>query len=255
MICKLNNPETAASLFENWQETLIWSCLQGVMGEIYADSREKPGSAMALIGDFCFLAGSPNKELAAYKPADCKKEFIIMVPQTKEWEPVIEEAYQEKAKKTVRYAIKKEPSVFNTEKLRQAVHCLPPEYTLQMIEEEWFEKCREISWCRDFVSLYSDYEMYRKHGLGVLILKDGEAVAGASSYSGYQGGIEIEIDTRGDYRRRGLACVCASKLILECLARGWYPSWDAQNLWSVALAEKLGYHFEREYTVYEIEGY
>ncbi|MDD6328823.1 MAG: GNAT family N-acetyltransferase, partial [Lachnospiraceae bacterium] len=34
-----------------------------------------------------------------------------------------------------------------------------------------------------------------------------------------------------------------------------YPSWDAQNKWSVGLAEKLGYHFSHEYTAYEINGY
>ena len=41
-------------------------------------------------------------------------------------------------------------------------------------------------------------------------------------------------------------------LILECLERGWYPSWDAQNKESVALAEKLGYHFDYEYVAYEV---
>jgi hypothetical protein len=34
-----------------------------------------------------------------------------------------------------------------------------------------------------------------------------------------------------------------------------HPSWDAYNRWSVALAEKLGYHFDHEYTAYEIYGY
>ena len=64
------------------------------------------------------------------------------------------------------------------------------------------------------------------------------------------GGIEIE--TREDYRRKGLAYICGAKLILECLKREWYPSWDAQNKWSVSLAEKLGYHFAYEYTAYEV---
>ena len=87
------------------------------------------------------------------------------------------------------------------------------------------------------------------------VLKDGELVAGASSYSTYDKGIEIEIDTREDHRRKGLAYVCGAKLILECLEEGLYPSWDAQNKWSVALAEKLGYHFSHEYVAYEIMGY
>lgn len=65
-------------------------------------------------------------------------------------------------------------------------------------------------------------------------------VAGASSYSTYDKGMEIEIDTREDHRRKGLAYVCGAKLILEGLEKVLYPSWDAQNKWSVALAQKLG---------------
>lgn len=60
---------------------------------------------------------------------------------------------------------------------------------------------------------------------------------------------------RIDQRRKGLASVCGAKLILECMKRGLYPSWDAQNKGSVALAEKLGYHFSHEYVAYEIFEY
>lgn len=48
---------------------------------------------------------------------------------------------------------------------------------------------------------------------------------------------------------------CGAKLILECINRNIYPSWDAQNKGSVELAEKLGYHFDKEYIAYEINGY
>lgn len=47
------------SIFEAWNETLIWSCLQGVMGEIYANTNED--GAMALLGDFAFLPESHVK--------------------------------------------------------------------------------------------------------------------------------------------------------------------------------------------------
>jgi len=33
-----------------------------------------------------------------------------------------------------------------------------------------------------------------------------------------------------------------------------YPSWDAQNMISVHLAEKLGYEYDHEYTAYEVSG-
>ena len=51
MVSELKQPQKAAHLFEGWQETMIWSCLQGVMGNIYADASEHPSGAMALLGD------------------------------------------------------------------------------------------------------------------------------------------------------------------------------------------------------------
>ena len=56
MILELKEREKAAPLFMGWQETMIWSCLQGVMGHIYVDSSEEPVSAATVLGDFCFLA-------------------------------------------------------------------------------------------------------------------------------------------------------------------------------------------------------
>ena len=44
----------------------------------------------------------------------------------------------------------------------------------------------------------------------------------------------------------------SAALILLCLEEGLYPSLDAQNMLSVHLAEKLGYEFDHEYTVYEV---
>lgn len=255
MIYEIEKRESVETIFENWQETLIWSCLQGIMGHIYANDMENPTSAMAILGDFCFFAGIPNKELITYKPEWCKQNFIIAVPQNDQWAELLEEYYGDNARQVVRYAIKKEPDIFDKNMLNNIVELLPNEYTIKMMDEESFNYCRKEDWCRDFVSQFSDYQIYKKIGLGVVILKDGVPVSGASSYAAYLDGIEIEIDTKKEYRRKGLALVCGARLILECLDRGLYPSWDAQNLWSVALAEKLGYHFDHEYKAYEIQDY
>lgn len=64
--------------------------------------------------------------------------------------------------------------------------------------------------------------------------------------------IEITIGTKNEYRRKGLALAVASRLILDCAERNIYPRWDASNIESVELAEKLGYHFDKEYEVYSI---
>ena len=255
MIYEVIGTEQVRQLFAGWQETMIWSCLQGVMGHLYADSTENPKSAMAILGDFCFFAGVPNRELVAYKPEWCAQNFLIMTALAPEWFALIETVYGDRAAKVTRYAMKKEPDVFDRKKLIAFSKSLSKEFSLHLIDRETYQTCRKQNWSRDLVSLYSDYEEYEKTGLGVVALLKGEPVAGASSYSSYEGGIEIEIDTRVEHRRKGLATACGARLILECLDRGLYPSWDAQNLWSVALAEKLGYHLDHEYIACEINGY
>lgn len=70
--------ENIKEIFEGWNETIIWSCLSGIMGEIHESLEED--AAMAMLGDFVFLAGEPSEELVRYKPESCKQNFIIMVP-------------------------------------------------------------------------------------------------------------------------------------------------------------------------------
>ncbi len=132
---------------------------------------------------------------------------------------------------------------------------MPEHYKLSMIDERLYQMCKAEKWSADLVLQFPNYGNYRKLGIGAVICKDNIILSGASSYSRYKEGIEIEIDTREEYRRKGLAYVCGAKLILECLKRNLYPSWDAHNKGSVALAEKLGYHYSHTYTAIEIWGY
>jgi GNAT superfamily N-acetyltransferase len=241
-----------AQLFEGWEETLIWSCLQGYMGNAWADNSENPQSAQIITGDFCFFAGIPNIELVRNIPDSFSSKYILMVPHTDEWGTMIEAAYRNSFNKFMRHAIKKEPEVFDRKQLGSNVKNLPFEYAVKMIDKEIFHRTRSEEWSKDLCSQFPSYREYEKYGLGAAILRGDELVSGAASYSVYNGGIEIEIDTKPEYRRRGLALACASKLILECLDRNLYPSWDAANKESVALSEKLGYHFERKYVTYSI---
>lgn len=255
MIYEITDTRKISALFEKWEETLIWSCLQGIMGKVYADSLNTPTSAMAIIGDFTFFAGKPNIELAAYKPDWCTQSFMIMVPQNECWKDIIIRFYGKKAKIVSRYAIKKEPHVFDKRRLERVVASLPEQYALSMIDEQLYQMCKAETWSADLVSQFSSYEKYHELGIGAVVCHNNRIVSGASSYSRYQDGIEIEIDTREEYRRKGLAYVCGAKLILECLKRNLYPSWDAHNKGSVALAEKLGYHYSHTYAAIEIWGY
>ena len=253
MIYKVTETETVAELWKDWQESLVWGAMQGVMGEIYATKTAE--SSMIILGDFAYFAGAPDEELVQFKPDWCTQDFIILVPENEAWARLIERCYGERAKRVMRYAIKKEPGIFDREKLQKLAQAVPEGYEVKLIDEALYRQCRKEAWAWDFVARYDSYELYEKIGLGVAVLKDGEMAAGVSSYSSFREGIEIEIVTKEEHRRKGLATVCAARILLECMDRGWYPSWDAQNLWSVGLAQKLGYHYSHEYPAYEIRGY
>ena len=248
MIYELTDTSKVKHIFEGWNETLIFSCLQKVMGKIFVTDPESPVSAMAYVGCFAFYAGVPDKELVRAKP----KGFVIMTPQNKEWEACIEECFPA-AKKVTRYAIKKDTQ-FDQSFLRSMVRKLPEGYELKEIDKDVYDLCLTDPVTREFVSSFKSKEKYLEIGRGMVIMRSGRIVAGASSYTRYNEGIEIEVDTVKEERRKGLATIVSAALILRCLDEGLYPSWDAQNMDSVHLAEKLGYEFDHEYTAYEVAG-
>ena len=240
----LETNEKAAALFSGWNETMIASCLEGVMGRVF----EAGDAAAAIVGDLAFYGGTPSEELLRFKP-EPEKGFVIMVPGSSAWAALIEQVYGRKAKKLTRYATRKD-TVFDPAHLERIKAQLPQGYTMGLLDREVYHYCQEHNWCRDWVSQFDSFDDFHRRGLGMVVKKDGIPVSGASSYSVYRGGIDIQIDTHRDYRHRGLAAAAAAGLILECLDRNLYPSWDAANLWSVALAEKLGYRFDHEYDAY-----
>ena len=241
-----------SNLFGEWEEALVWSFLQGCMGDAWADNDKIPVSGQIMCGDFCYFAGEPDENLVKNWPVIPGDEFIIMVPQNEEWGRLIEEIYGEKSRKVTRYAIKKERGIFESERLLQIEKELDPKYCIQLIDENCYRQIMDQEWSRDLCSQYGSFEKFDQNALGVVVLYEGTVVSGASSYVHFRDGIEIEIDTREDFRRKGLAAACGARLVRECMERGLYPSWDAQNLWSVALAQKLGYHFDKEYDAYEV---
>jgi len=244
-----------APIFDRCSETMIWSCLQGYMGNAWADAVQNPKSAQILVGDFCFFAGVPNLDLVKNIPDYYTTPCILMVPGSDEWGALIEQEYKDNCHKFMRYAFKKESKIFNTERLQSYIKKLLVEYTIRKIDEEVFNNVKREQWSTDLCSQFSSYDQYEKLGLGFVITHNGGIICGASSYTVYNEGIEIEIDTKEEYRRKGLALACASKLILECLNRDIYPSWDSANRESASLAEKLGYHLESEYITYAITNF
>ncbi len=248
MIFELNERSKVEKLFEGPVDSLVTSCLQGMMdSKIYVTDPENPRSAMAFLACFAFFAGEPDRELASFKP----KGVVGMVPYSEAWAKLIEEC-QPNADKVTRYAIQKNAK-FDRANLEKLVAALPEGYEIKRIDGDLYDKCMEIDDFEDGLCHFASKEQYLKMGRGFAAVKDGTPVSVASSYTVYREGIEIEIDTLEEERRKGLAAAVCAKLILSCLDDGLYPSWDAANMNSVHLAEKLGYQFSHEYPCYWLD--
>lgn len=245
-------PSKIEAWYRDWDETMIWSYLQNVMGNAYVDRADCPSAAIIQVNCFAFAAGTPSIQLVQDWYGQMAEGLAIIAARDDAWHKVFEAVGKDHCRRVERYAIKKEPDCFHMDKLTAFVRQAEQEYEITQIDEALYHECKRHRWSEDFVQCYGTYEEFQRKGLGFVALRHGCLLSGASSYSSYQGGIEIEVDTREGYRRKGLAAACASKLILDCLDRGLYPSWDAQNKGSVALAEKLGYHFSHAYTAYEL---
>lgn len=244
--------EVLKPLFAKLNDSLIISCIQNYFGDAWVDDILHPETGQIVVEDYCFLAGKPRQDFVKDAHGKRLPGGMTIICDREEWFALIEEEYREACERRERYAIKKEGDIFDREKLKRFVAELPEEYELRRIGEDEYSMVMAEDWSRDFCRAYRDWEDFQNRGMGVVILHQGEVVAGASSYTSYREGIEIEIITREDYRRKGLALVSGSQLVLDALERGLYPNWDAANMTSVDVATRLGYHYDKPYVVYEI---
>lgn len=241
--------QRVAPFFIESDETMIRSCLEGVMGSAFADDPQNPRCARIDLGDFSFLGGDARAPGAVTLAAGAR---ALVIPLNGGWERAVLAAFPD-ARPLERYAFYKDPvSAFDRTRLEKFAGSLPEGYTLSPIDEESYCLCQKTPWAQDFCSQFPTWAEFEQRGLGWLVWQGKELAAGASSYSAYRTGIEIQIETEAGRRRQGLALCCGARLILDCLDRGLYPSWDAANPASVALAQKLGYRLRGSYRAWMV---
>ncbi|QWH37883.1 GNAT family N-acetyltransferase [Bacillus mycoides] len=237
------------SMFEDFNNVVLLSYLQGHMGNAWVNDLENPKVAQITVGIFTFYAGDSNaketEELLRNIP-----ERILVIVNSDEWKKRLERFHERKIDKFLRYKFKRNAEMFNRLKLQSFITALPKGYELRKIDEHIANDPTLHNVSEDFTSQFRSIDDHVNRGTGYCILYNGEVVCGASSYSIYDDGIEIEVATDLDHRRKGLATVVSAALILDCLENGKYPNWDAANSTSAKLAEKLGYVFDKAYDTY-----
>lgn len=247
-------PQNIIEQYKAATDSSIYSALTGKMGKIYTD--ETQNMSMILQGEFLFPSNAPGsfdkniatEMLEAIQNEKDIKELII-VPQTSEWEQFFINNQAYSCISRYRLSVVK-PSEFDLNKLNSYVAMLPKEFHFEKMGEKHANITYLEPWSKYFCSNFASAKEFEKDGVGVAIMLDNRMVCAATSYTVYDKGIEIEIATHPDYRQRGLATICAAKIILECVNRNLIPHWDAANLMSVQIAQKMGYELLGRYNAF-----
>jgi len=240
------------SMFEDFNNVILLSYLQGHMGRAWVNDLENPTVAQVTVGIFTFYTGDPNVKETEELLRNIPEKMLVIV-NSEEWKKRLETFYERKIDKFLRYKFKRNSEFFNRSKLQSFISKLPKGYELRRIDEHIANNSTLHKLSEDFTSQFQSVEDYLNRGIGYSILYNGEVICGASSYSIYDKGIEIEVATDLNHRRKGLATVVSAALILDCLEKGKYPNWDAANTTSAKLAEKLGYVFDKAYDTYFVD--
>ena len=91
MITRLEPPAEAAELFGSFEDTMVLSCLSGIMGGVYAVAEWPLCSAAAVLGDFAFFAGQPSEELLRFRPDG--RPYALLTPQNDAWAAEIQRVF------------------------------------------------------------------------------------------------------------------------------------------------------------------
>ena len=140
---------------------------------------------------------------------------------------------------------------FDVDQLRRFCQALPGGFELRQVRlEELPQFTTDLD--RALIYNFRSHEEFITRAVGMGILHQGRFFSGAAAAEVGGGKIEIEIQTRREFRRRGLARAVAAALILYGLEHGIEACWDAANEPSSALARQLGFHSTGKYEAYRL---
>lgn len=229
------------SLFENFpvMPTVVSAILRYGMGRALVDDVERPRVGLAKL-DFTFVAGDTTTEAAQWIAQHAAHDVVSLDPN---WHGHLRATHGDKLTAHGRTSFRS--ARFDRDFLARAIEELPRDFIVVRVDAGNVEDFATLG--PSLVGNFNSREEYLARGLGFGIQHGGEFVSAVSSFCVAGNELEIEIQTRPMFRRRGLATIAAARLILHCLDHGITPHWDAHNEPSAQLARKLGFCDEVKY--------
>lgn len=241
-----------SGLFKDYQWNYMPDAiLEGSMGSILIDDLDNPQVSILTIPEAKanFLGGD------AKHPAvrDYLKElpaFSVLIFASEGWNEVVRDIHPKTWLTFTYFGFSSK--TLNIEHLRELRSGLSDEFHIEKIDlalaQRIMEKKDELT--EDQLMGFDSPEDFVARGIGYCALAGDEMVSIAAAGSVCKKGIEVQINTRKKYKKRGLATGVASALIIDCLEKGIDPNWDAASEASAGLAKKLGYTPTGEHFIY-----
>ena len=225
----------------------IDSVIEGHMGQAFVDDLDNPRAFKLQIEPFCYFAGNFGGSAAIEMIKKQETYFLIMVcPE--EALRLAREHFGDRLLRFPRYSFSSER--LSVEHVGTLLGKSPFRSRIVSIDAQMLDQVsRQPDHFLD-ISAFASAEDFLARGLGYAV-KDDNALAGVA-YSSLVNdtGIEVSIYVESTHRRRGMATALGCALVKACLERSVDPHWDAANVESCTLAEKLGYVSTGTYDAY-----
>lgn len=227
-------------------------CLGLAEGRVLADDADAPAAAVAFLPKMrtgC-AAGSAASAGPLLKALRDEIDSLEIADPPEDWFPALAAA-SKRGDAYARFALSPPASGWDMDALQKL--SAPPEgCAVTLFDRALADQALASKWSEDQIGAFPSVEAYLKDGLGMALTRDGQLLAGCSSFCRLPGGYEIQIDTHPDMRRRGYAACVGAAFILEATRRGLTPCWDAASAASLRLAQRLGFVFTRAFLAWEL---
>jgi GNAT superfamily N-acetyltransferase len=238
-------------LFRNHQhDTVLIRCvLEGHFGTAHADSRSAPTVARLDSGTFTMLGGDPE---ARATPALLRHAPITYVtPESDGWRRVLVAEFGDRISPLPFTAFAAHS--LEQARLAELAQSLPAGFQLRTVDRGLAERLASELGNPYMIENFRSLEDFEKRGIGYCVTHEGRIVSAATSMARCRDAIDIEIETRPEFQRRGLGTAIGARLVLHCLQAGIEPQWLAANAVSERLALRLGFEKRETYETFEIE--
>ncbi len=230
---------------------ILEGVLEGLMGEAYALGDVVPAVGHISFADVLYVGGDAGCPQATDLMLRLPFFKALFLAPDSPWPQLAQEIWKDHLIEIERYTFPR--TTFDIERLSNLAMRIPEGFCITPIDETLAQRIMDSQGdpiLEDHIRQFGSAQSFMQLGFGFCVLRHDQIVALVSTYAVSHGGVEIQITTHPDYRRKGLATALGATFVLHCLERGLDPHWDAANAPSCRLAEKLGYSGYMPYRVW-----